>query len=215
MRPDFSKAVDPVFLYVLELLERVKSSDAPDWADERTRILGRLDHAEVILGQTDEWKLAKYALIAWVDEMLTEPVWDGAAKWRDNSLEFEAFGSAVRFTEFYVRGESAARLPKKDALEVFYLCVVLGFRGMYRNPEMAERGRQQVDVELPDTLEKWAKRYSEIVKSADDLSEPVGPTERIRGAPWREGKFLFLGSWLTAAFLAVLIATLHFVLKPS
>lgn len=207
MRLEFSKAVDPVILYVLELLERVKSSEVPDAANERTCILGRLQRAGERIGQTEEWELTKYALVAWIDEMLTQPIWDGATWWGNNTLEFEVFGIAHAFTEFYVRAEKAASLPTKDALEVYYLCVVLGFHGMLGDSELAAQHRPQLAVDVPATLEQWAARYNDVV-GGDDIAEPRTEVVRIRGAPPREGKYLFLGSWLTALFLAVLIGIL-------
>ena len=38
MKPTFSKNIDPIFLHVLELLERIGSNESPDPGEERARI---------------------------------------------------------------------------------------------------------------------------------------------------------------------------------
>ena len=203
MKPTFAKNIDPFFLHVLELLERIGANETPDPGEERARIRARLDAAEQRIGQTDEWQLAKYAIVAWVDEMLIEAPWDGAADWwREQPLEFEIFRSAIAFSGFYEKAEQASQLLRKDALEVFYICVVLGFRGMYKDPTTAESAIRSMDYDLPATMEGWAKRYGGAIQVAQDvpsIDERAYPGE---GAPWRDGKFLSIGSWSIAGILA-------------
>ncbi len=206
MKPTFSKNIDPIFLHVLELLERIGSNESPDPGEERARIRARLDAAEQHVGQTEEWQLTKYAIVAWVDEMLIDAPWDGADWWREQPLEFEIFRSAVAFSGFYEKAEQASQLTRKDALEVFYICVVLGFRGMYKDPTTAEGAIRSMDYDLPATMEGWAKRYGVSIQVAQDvplIDERVYPGE---GAPWRDGKFLSVGSWSIAAMLAAALA---------
>ena len=209
MKPTFSKNIDPIFLHVLELLERISGNESPDPGEERARIRARLDAAEQRIGQTDEWQLAKYAIVAWVDEMLIEAPWDGAEWWREQPLEFEIFRSAIAFSGFYEKAEQASQLTRKDALEVFYICVVLGFRGMYKDPTTAESAIRSMDYDLPATMEGWAKRYGGSIQVAQDVPLIADRAYPGEGAPWRDGKFLSIGSWSLAGILAAaLIATI-------
>ena len=99
------------------------------------RIRSRLDHAEAQLGRTPDWLLAKYALVAWIDEMLiVDAPWRDRDWWNENKLEWEIFQTNSRYDLFYKKAKEAFALPQKDALETFYVCVVLGFRGLYRDP---------------------------------------------------------------------------------
>ena len=75
MTPEFAKAVDPVFLYVLNLLERINQGEPVSAEDERSEILKGLDRADAQLGHRDDWQLAKYALVSWIDEVLIEAPW--------------------------------------------------------------------------------------------------------------------------------------------
>ena len=72
MTPKFSKAVDPVFLHVLGLLERIGRDENPSPSEERLRIRGWLDQAEGQLGHGPDWHLAKYALVSWIDDVLID-----------------------------------------------------------------------------------------------------------------------------------------------
>jgi len=204
MRPIFSKVVDPVFLHVLELLERISANECPDPGEERKGIRARLDRAQDRLGQTDDWQLAKYAIVAWVDEMLTEAPWEGAEWWQSQPLEFEVFRTAVAYSRFYEQAEEASNLVRKDALEVFYICVVLGFRGMYKDPTTAAEAVRSVNFDLPSTMEGWAKRYGASIQIAQDVARVEERPRPGGGAPCHDGKFLSIAAWLTALVLAVL-----------
>ena len=214
MKPSFSKTVDPVFLHVLELLERIAANEAPDPVEERNRIRARLDRAELSFGQAQDWQLAKYGIVAWIDEMLIEAVWDGADWWKEQPLEFEIFRTATAYSRFYEMAEEASQLVRKDALEVFYICVVLGFRGMYKDPTAAVDAAETMKFDLPQTMEGWAKRSGSTIQVAQDvprIDERPMPGE---GAPWRDGKFLSIGSWMTALVLAVILVTIVILYAP-
>ena len=134
MTPKFSEAVDPVFLHVLRLLERIERGETA-LRQGRATANSRPDHASRgALGAGPDWQLAKYALVAWIDEVLIEAAWDGGSWWKENALEQEIFSGMKAYHQFYMRAKDATSLPRRDALEVFYVCVVLGFRGLYRDP---------------------------------------------------------------------------------
>ena len=92
MTPKFAKAVDNVFLGVLDLLERIERNQSINVSDERTRIQKRIDNAEAQLGSTQDWQLAKYALVSWIDSMLIGAPWDGNTWWENNPLVSIPFG---------------------------------------------------------------------------------------------------------------------------
>ncbi len=200
MTPEFASAVDPVFAHVLELLERLGHGENPPATEERARIRGWIDQAEARLGQREDWKLAKYALVAWIDDLLIDAPWEGRGWWRENALEVEVFNTRLRNEDFYTKAKLASALTAKDALEVFYLCVVLGFRGLYRDPAAAAtlappRG-------LPADLEAWARQTSAAVVSGlgrPAISDATRPGE---GAPPLEGLMSLVSSALTGVVLA-------------
>jgi type VI secretion system protein ImpK len=202
MTPKFSKAVDPVFTNVLGLIERIENGENPSTKEERLRIRGWLDQAEGQLGHGEDWQLAKYALVAWIDDMLIlDAPWDGQAWWKENALEVEIFNTRLRHEQFYLKAREAASLPHKDALEVFYLCVVLGFRGLYRDPAAAAVLAEP--RQLPPDLESWARQTGMAIQLGQGRPPISDSSEPIHGAPPLEGSSMLV--WSLFATLVLLV----------
>jgi type VI secretion system protein ImpK len=77
---------------------------------------------------------AKYALAAFVDESVMASEWPGRTEWMRHPLQLEMFGEHLagegffrRLSELRQGGEANA-----DILELYYVCLQLGFEGMYR-----------------------------------------------------------------------------------
>jgi type VI secretion system protein ImpK len=213
MTPEFAKAVDPVFLYVIDLLDRINSDEAVSAPDERVRICAELDRAEAVLGQSEDWMLAKYALVTWVDEVLIEAPWEAAAYFKNNKLEFEVFHSADAYVEFYRKARDASGLRKKDALEVFYVCVIMGFRGLYR--DAAQSAALTDELGLPPDLDTWAKRTAETIQLGKGRPMISSGSVPIEGAPPLDGPFVIIWACLAGLVLGVLdfILTMFFFFR--
>src|SRR5205807_5159764 len=80
----------------------------------------------------DRFLGVRYALACWLDEffILNTP-WE--KKWNERKLEVELYGTNDRAWKFWRQAELALALPQDDAVEAFFLCVMLGFRGQYRD----------------------------------------------------------------------------------
>jgi type VI secretion system protein ImpK len=201
MTPQFTRAVDPILLHVLGLLDRIGRGEPVSPQQERVTILALIDQAEAIVGADRPWELARYALVSWIDEVLVDAPWDGRDWWSNNVLEVELFNTRLCFERFYVWAQEASTLPQRDALEVFYVCVVLGFRGLYRNADAAAQFAPAHG--LPPDLDGWARQASLAIRLGQGRPELPEPQREITGAPPMRGKLLVLWSWLAAAMLAV------------
>jgi type VI secretion system protein ImpK len=202
MTPEFAKAVDPVFLSVLRLLERIGNGENVSVEDERARIKGRLDQAAAMLGQGPDWQIARYALVSWIDEVLIDAPWQYSEWWKEHTLESEDFKTQDRSEQFYLKAKEAAALRSKDAMEVFYVGVVLGFRGLYRYPDRA--AALCGPFELAPDLETWAKQTAmaiQLGRGRPPISEASAP---IEGAPPLDGRFTLLWAAILATILSVL-----------
>ena len=215
MTPEFAHAVDPVFLYVLDLLKRIARDNPQDVDGERLQIRNRLDRAEQLLGDKEDWHLAKYALVAWIDEMLIDQEWIGREPWKEEPLEFELFNSSRAYNTFYEKATAANLLAVKDALEVFYVSVVLGFRGLYRD---ASGSALIEEMGLPATCEAWAKKTSMSIVLAQGRPPITESPRPGSGCPPLDGKFNLLGMSLACLCLlgigGLQIAYLWFFRKP-
>lgn len=208
MTPKFAQAVDPIFLYVLDLLRRIDDDENPDPHDERLKIRAQIDQAEATLGTSEEWNLAKYAIVSWIDEMLVDSPWDGREWWSNNVLEVEFFNTRLCNEQFYIQAKKAATLPRRDGLEVFYNCVVLGFRGLYRDPMLTEMLSHAHG--LPPDLEAWSKQAALSIRLGQGRAPMMGDKQVVRGAPPRRSLHRMVWSWFWVVVLAALNVVVWF-----
>lgn len=210
MTPKFAAAVDPIFLAVLGLLDQIRQNEPVAAEAVRERIENGFRRADALLSERphhEGWELAKYALVAWIDDVLIEAPWAGRDWWENNSLEFAYFKSRDRATEFFKRAQQAAQLTRRDALEVFYVCVVLGFRGMYIMPEAAFLADQ---LGLPPDLESWARRTAKSIELGQGRPTIQAIPQPGSGAPPLEGRFMLVGASLATVVLALCAAVVGY-----
>ena len=168
MTPRFAQHVDPIFMRVFDLCERIEARADPSPEKEQRIIDDELRRAEVQLRSSGrEWELAKYALVSWIDEVLLKAEhWSGHAWWQSNTLEWKNFRAAESNEHFYVKANEAAQLHgADDALETYYVCFKLGFRGLYRPEERNKDGYELVlgRYQLPNSPETWANGITDVI----------------------------------------------------
>ncbi|MBX9656587.1 DotU family type IV/VI secretion system protein [bacterium] len=194
MNDRLAARVYPTILYVLELLDRIygrKPGPTPDPREEFPRLkqyLGQLDSGKA----TREDELAKSALIYWIDEVLINSPWPHANKWKDHTLEREFYDARDRAYEFYEKAKIARTLSPADPLETYYLCVALGFLGIYREGEFKPRASGPAPPSNPQkpanappqkqkpaprkAMDSWFGEADHKEEDAWDLPEESSPT---------------------------------------
>ena len=77
---------------------------------------------------------ARYAVVAFLDEMILQSGWDQKNHWASHLLQYKYFQTQVAGEEFFHHLMTLRRaLPvNTDLLEVFHACLVLGFEGKYK-----------------------------------------------------------------------------------
>ena len=73
----------------------------------------------------------RYALAAYLDEVVQYTDWPGKAEWARLPLQALLFSEAKAGATFFQRLQDVRR-RSRAALEVYYLCLVLGFMGEHR-----------------------------------------------------------------------------------
>ncbi len=215
MNNQFAETVFPIINFVLEQEAKVVSkfdrnnfATIADVTRIQQEITAKIDkHSRDIAGN-EEWEhFAKYAIIAWIDGLMIKNMFT-REHWRDLVLEVQYFrmgGTAE--DEFFKRCEQAKRKGYKNAVEVFFLCFVLGFRGIYEDPSVPVNLPQ-----LPRNGMQWQKEIAGLVTS--NLSKTnidARPAFRFNNEP-SVGRRQFFGALV--AFIACAAALAATILVP-
>jgi type VI secretion system protein ImpK len=114
----------------------------------------------------------KYALVAFVDEQILKSEWPGRMQWLARPLQLAMFGENTAGEGFFTRMEQLREQPARaHVLEVYFLCVALGFQGVY-----AVRGDD-------GTLSMIAERSSAMLLRglpSPDVFSPHGDPRDVR-----------------------------------
>ena len=101
-------------------------------------------------------------------------------------------------------------MPQKDALETFYVCVVLGFRGLYRDPAAAAMAADA--LQLPRDLQSWTKETSMAIRLGMGRPPISETSEPLDGAPPLQGPQMLVWGSFFALVLAVIVAIVYWLL---
>jgi type VI secretion system protein ImpK len=76
----------------------------------------------------------KYAMAAFIDELVLNSQWPHRLSWMGRSLQLQFFGEHLAGEGFFERLSHIRQSGQShlDTLEVYYWCLQLGFQGMYR-----------------------------------------------------------------------------------
>lgn len=130
MRDPTARYVYPVLDLGLDLRDRLTAGRTPAFDPEHARLMERLMAPIPDVGPAgrDGFLGIRYALASWLDETFTRaPGW--ADRWNERKMEVALYGTNDRAWKFWQQARLAEQLTTDDALEVFFLCVQLGFRG--------------------------------------------------------------------------------------
>jgi type VI secretion system protein ImpK len=121
--------------YALYLLKNGSGpQDQTGFAEHMTRFLADVDrHAKPLGVNADDVHAAKYAFCAAVDEIILRSQYEIREAWETRPLQLRLFGDQLAGEHFFqkledLRARGSAHL---QALEVFHMCLLLGFQGRY------------------------------------------------------------------------------------
>lgn len=196
-------AFTPVFSLVLQL----RASDhLGDPTDLRTRIESMLHEAAASAreaGAADaDVEEATTALVAFLDEAVLGSDWPGRDAWASEPLQLTHYDRNDLGERFFDRlkrllDEGAVR---RDVLEVYYLCLALGFKGRY-----AIHGREVLRRLVTDLHERLSGRAA---------PGPLAPRGHSREVP-AEAEKGGIPTWALWAGAAALVLLLYLGLSLS
>lgn len=113
-----------------------QTPNLPPSAELRQRVLTALD-TMVGRGRADglpdaELAEARYALVAFIDEQILKSNWPGRAEWMGQPLQLMLYGEYTAGENFFNRMRILLQQGGASlSLEIYYLCLALGFRGAH------------------------------------------------------------------------------------
>jgi len=144
-----------------------------------------------------------YAIVGLVDEMALRAPAEISEYWMENLLQMHYFDENVAGEAFFTRMEEAQREQRFEVVRIYYICLLLGFRGRY-----AMRGGE---LELQDITSSIA---SDLAREGYSEDEPLAPSgERPDEPLTRKPKTLRL-FWIPVAAVG-LAAALYLGLSLS
>ena len=166
-----------------------------DWSDlHKVQDQGRLSQATI-----------RYALTCWLDDLLLHHSFWGH-RWRDYTLESTLYGRSHTKRNFWNEVRYAEIRGDLDALEVLYLCVMLGYRGDWRDkPHQVETWTTRIR----GLLEKSCQREEPPRKSHESVESHSSSSVPVNDLPYR--RMLFTALWTSSFAISagVVIAVRH------
>ncbi len=210
MRDETTRFVHPVLAHGLDLRGRLARGEPAAFDREHARLRELLlaGPADAAVGPRPPVPLgtpflgARYALACWLDELFTHgSPW--ADRWNERKVEVELYGSNDRAWKFWEQAAAAEQQPADDALEVFFRCALLGFRGT-----LAER---------PEKFAEWvaAARERLRVLPADETPYDLEPDPVPDVPPRRAARGFERMLAVAGAALLVLIPCAAFLVVAS
>lgn len=183
MREDLAGPVYAVLSKGLDLREQLeRSPELLDFAKEQS-ILRELVRKVPNLGEEkaggqERFLGIRYPLVCWLDEIfILNSSWK--SEWTEDSLEMSLYDSRDRAWKFWEQAQLAESRVSIEALEVFFLCVSLGFRGEWRDK--------------PEQLQGWLKSTRSLLFdnqvrrwSGPDEVQPTTYVPPLKGAKRRQ-----------------------------
>jgi type VI secretion system protein ImpK len=90
---------------------------------------------------------ARYAIVAFIDDRVLHSNWSGRAEWMKNPLQLQLYREYAAGENFFARMRVLLhRNAPSPALEVYYLCLALGFTGALPGAGGAQTGRSYLEA---------------------------------------------------------------------
>src|SRR5882672_2501469 len=187
-------------------LQLKRSSDPGDADAMRQKIDEQFRALETRARQADvpqeDVQQAKYAIAAFIDEMILTSSWGLKDSWADKPLQLAYFNDFAAGEEFYNKIDALRGAKRNNVLEVYYLCLALGFRGKYVDLQGMEKKKV-----LMDTMLREIRGAVPAVPAATGLSSSWQPPDALPGIVKN------FPAWFVAAACGLFIILLFILLS--
>lgn len=162
------------FMLILQLRATNDYGNASELKSRVSDMFDRFEKSARLAGiDNEKIRLTKFALVAFLDETIICSEWKEKDEWLTEPLQIKLFDTFNAGEEFFTNMAILREKTSinKDILEVYYLCLSLGFKGKYQlqSPENIRRIIDDLNLEL----------HPEAYTSIDALSPNGKPRQSI------------------------------------
>jgi type VI secretion system protein ImpK len=185
---DIANLVHPIVDYGLSLRTRLEAGAPLNLSDEQTALKTLLlterqaqrwpeyagSDGPTLGAEARSFLGIRYALACWLDELFIRySPWADA--WSQHTLEEALYGTTDGSRQFWRQASAAQARASADSLEVFYLCVMLGFRGEF--------------AEAPEKLRGWiSETKAQLATGQATSRQPPSDMEPATHVPPLKGR---------------------------
>ncbi|MFC6634129.1 type IVB secretion system protein IcmH/DotU [Microbulbifer taiwanensis] len=186
---------------IIKLRSTMNHGNVPDLHKRLTNEIQGFEREAKQLSLSPETVLtARYLLCTVVDEVVLSTPWGSASGWSQHSLlslfHKETFGGEKCFAILQRMQEAPG--THLELLELFYLCLSLGFQGKYR---LVQRGHEQLE-QIRDNL------YQTIESHRPAMERDLSP--RWQGCVERKTRLIhYVPLWVVASVVFGLLAVTY------
>jgi type IV/VI secretion system ImpK/VasF family protein len=148
VRPSLQDLAGGVLSLVVTLRSTGAYGEEPDLRNRLHRYLDALEQQGLQYGYTQgDLREVRFPLVAFIDEVILLSDWEHRERWRDRPLQLDLFGERTAGQRFFTRLTELRQAgeTRRDILEIYHLCLTLGFAGSYRVSGL-DRLQQEIDA---------------------------------------------------------------------
>lgn len=127
---------------------------------------------------------SKFALVAFIDETILCSEWENKSVWLTEPLQLKLFNVFNAGEEYFTRLEQLRQNQRDnvDVLEVYFLCLSLGYRGKYQL-EVPEQVRMIID-DLHQDLNQYLGKAPELISPNANPHDQIVNVVKERVPVW-------------------------------
>ncbi|MGB3543054.1 type IVB secretion system protein IcmH/DotU, partial [Rubrivirga sp.] len=193
-------AFTPVFSLILQIRSAQDLGDPTALRQRIEALLSESAQQARRFGATDsDVDEATFCLVAFLDEAILASDWNGRDRWSAQPLQLAHYDRNDAGERFFDRLKALLDSGgRRDVLEVYYLCLALGFKGRY-----AIQGREVLRRLVDDLYTRLSASNQPGVLSPRGTSREAAAQAEKSGLP----------TWALWAGAAVLVALIYLVLS--
>jgi len=177
------------------------TTSLPAPAELRQRIVDVLDRmvggARAARVPEAEIAEARYALVAFIDEQILKSSWPGRVEWMNQPLQLVLYREFTAGENFFARLRALLNHGgHESALQIYYLCLALGFRGAY--------GVSGNPGALASFTDAARERVAKGLPAPGKISPNAAPRDRARETRGNRGALIGLVAGCVLVVLVVL-----------